>query len=128
METALEHGELITHIHLPIVSLARRSHYLKVRDRASYEFALASAAVAVTTEGGVIAEARVGLGGIATRPWRSLEAETALIGQPASDATFLAAANAALAGARPQQHNAFKIGLAKETLMIALQQVTKGNN
>jgi xanthine dehydrogenase YagS FAD-binding subunit len=128
LETILEHGELITHIHLPITAVATHSHYLKVRDRASYEFALASAAVGLSLHNGVIAEARVALGGIATRPWRSPEAEAALINQIASRPTFLAAANAALAAAQPQRHNAFKIDLASQTLILALEQITKGGN
>lgn len=128
LETVLQHGELITHIHLPITGVTANSHYLKVRDRASYEFALASAAVALSLLDGTISEARVALGGIATRPWRSLEAEAALINQPASHSTFLAAANAALAAAQPQRHNAFKIDLARQTLILALEQLTKGGN
>ncbi len=82
-ETVLEHGELITHVELPDLPIAARSHYLKVRDRSSYEFALASTAVALSIEGGVIREARVAFGGIATKPWRSQEAEAALAGKPA---------------------------------------------
>jgi xanthine dehydrogenase YagS FAD-binding subunit len=128
LETLLEHAELITHIHLPITALAANSHYLKVRDRASYEFALASAAVALSIDNGIVSAARVALGGIATRPWRSPEAEAALLNQPASHATFLAAANAALAAAQPQSHNAFKIDLARQTLILALEQLTKGEN
>jgi xanthine dehydrogenase YagS FAD-binding subunit len=128
LETVLRHGELITHIHLPITSLARRSHYLKVRDRASYEFALTSAAVALSINGGAITEARVGFGGIATRPWRSLEAEAALIGKPAVRETWVAAANAALAGAKPQRHNTFKIDLARQTLILALEQLTQNRS
>ena len=120
-ETVLRHGELITHVHLPVTGLGRRSHYLKVRDRASYEFALASAAVALSIEGGMITEARVGLGGIATRPWRSLEAETALVGKPAIRASWIAAADAALANAKPQRHNFFKIELARQTIIAALE-------
>ena len=128
LETILQHGELITHIHLPIARVAANSHYLKVRDRASYEFALASAAVALSVDDGVISQARIALGGIATRPWRSAEAEAALLHQPPSSAAFLAAANAALAGAQPQSHNAFKIELARQTLILALEQLTKGVN
>jgi xanthine dehydrogenase YagS FAD-binding subunit len=120
-ETTLRHGELITHVHLPVTRLGRRSHYLKVRDRASYEFALASAAVALTIEGGLVTDARVGLGGIATRPWRSTEAEAALKGKPAIRATWMAAADAALAAAKPQRHNFFKIELARQTIIMALQ-------
>ncbi len=124
-ETVLAHGELITRVHLPNTSFARRSHYLKVRDRASYEFALASAAVAIETDGDTILRARVGLGGIATIPWRSREAEAALENKPAVRETFAAAANAALANAKPRRHNAFKVELAKRTLVLALEEVLR---
>ncbi len=97
-ENVLEHGELITAVDLPPSPRAARSHYLKVRDRASYEFALASAAVAVEVVGGTVRSARVALGGVATKPWRSTAAEAALVGQPAGDAAFAAAAEAALRG------------------------------
>jgi len=123
-ENVLHAGELITAIDLPALPAAKRSHYLKIRDRASYAFALASAAVAVELEGRTIRDARVGLGGIATKPWRSHEAERALIGKPATEATFRAAADAALAGARPRKANAFKVTLAKRTLVRALTEVT----
>jgi xanthine dehydrogenase YagS FAD-binding subunit len=122
-ETVLTKGELITHVVLPQSVLARRSHYLKVRDRASYEFALASAAVALEMDGDTIVQARVGLGGIATVPWRSTEAEAALTGKPATHGTFTAAAEAALVGAVPQKFNAFKIELAKRTLVLALEEL-----
>ncbi len=120
-ETILEPGELITQIRLAALPVARRSHYLKVRDRSSYEFALASAAVALETEGGKVVNARIGLGGIATKPWRSLEAERALVGKPATAATFQEAAEAALASAVTHEHNAFKVELAKRTLTAALE-------
>ncbi len=122
-ETVLGSGELITHINIPHDSLAKRSHYLKVRDRASYEFALASAAVAVELDGKTINRARVGLGGIATKPWRSAEAEAALTNKPPTRETFVAAAEAALANAKPHEHNAFKIDLAKRTLVFALEEL-----
>jgi xanthine dehydrogenase YagS FAD-binding subunit len=93
---------------------------VKVRDRASYAFALASAAVALDIEGGTIRDARVALGGVATRPWRSREAEAALIGRDAVTDTYRAAADASLAGAIPRSHNAFKIELARRTLVRAL--------
>ena len=83
-ETVLEHGELILHIEIEPSKLSRRSHYLKVRDRASYEFALASTAVALDVEGDTIRAARIALGGVATKPWRSREAEAALTGKPAA--------------------------------------------
>ena len=119
-ESVLEHGELITAVDLPAVPWFARSHYLKVRDRASYEFALASAAVALDLDGGNIRAARVALGGVGTKPWRSHEAEQALTGARAGEAAFRAAAEAALRGARPQKDNEFKIELAKRTLVRAL--------
>jgi xanthine dehydrogenase YagS FAD-binding subunit len=119
-ESVLEHGELITAVELPAVPWFARSHYLKVRDRASYEFALASAAVALDLDGGRIRAARVALGGVGTKPWRSPEAERALAGRKAEEATFRAAGEAALRGARPQKDNGFKIELAKRTVARAL--------
>jgi xanthine dehydrogenase YagS FAD-binding subunit len=119
-ESVLEHGELITAVELPAIPWFARSHYLKVRDRASYEFALASAAVALDLDGGRIRAARVALGGVGTKPWRSREAEQALAGQTASEATYRAAAEAALRDAKPRKDNGFKIELAKRTLARAL--------
>jgi xanthine dehydrogenase YagS FAD-binding subunit len=119
-ESVLEHGELITAVELPAVPWFVRSTYLKVRDRASYEFALASAAVALDLDHGTIRGARVALGGVATKPWRSHEAEKVLTGAKAEEATFRAAADAALKDARPQRNNGFKIELAKRTLTRAL--------
>src|SRR6185503_5478133 len=123
-ETVLAPGDVITGFDLPAISFARRSMYLKVRDRASFAFALAAAAVALDVQNGTVRDARVALGGIATKPWRSREAEHALIGKPASAATFRAAANAALAGAKPHKDNAFKVELAKRTLVRALTEVS----
>jgi xanthine dehydrogenase YagS FAD-binding subunit len=123
-ETTLRAGDVITSIDLPGIAFARRSMYLKVRDRASFAFALAAAAVALDVQSGMIRDARVGLGGVATKPWRSREAERALIGKPATRPTFDAAANAALAGAMPHRDNAFKVELAKRTLVRALTEVT----
>jgi xanthine dehydrogenase YagS FAD-binding subunit len=119
-ESVLEHGELITAVELPAVPWFARSHYLKVRDRASYEFALASAAVALDLDGDRIRAARVALGGVGTKPWRSREAEQALTGKRAEEAAYRAAAEAALQGARPQKDNGFKIELAKRTVARAL--------
>jgi len=123
-ETVLQPGDVITAIDLPAIAFARHSTYLKVRDRASFAFALASAAVALDVQAGTIRGARVALGGVGTKPWRSHEAERALIGRPADVATYRAAAAAALAGARPQTHNAFKVELAKRTLVRALTEVS----
>ena len=120
IETNLEHGELITHLVLPKQNIGLRSYYLKVRDRASYEFALTSAAVALDLDGNHIRSARIGLGGIATKPWRCFEAEQALAGEEASEATFQHAADVALADAIAREHNRFKIELAKRTMVRAL--------
>ena len=124
LETALRPGDLITYVTLPPPAPGTRSHYLKLRDRASYEFALASAAVVVRAEGGRIRRARIAFGGIGTRPWRSPEAEHALEGKPAHESTFHAAAEAALHNAKPQRDNAFKAELAKRCLIRALTTVT----
>ena len=123
-ETELRPGEVITAIDLPPLSFARHSTYLKVRDRASFAFALAAAAVALDVQSGTIRGARVALGGVGTKPWRSHEAEHTLIGRPATIATYRAAADAALAAARPQSQNRFKIELAKRTLTRALTEVS----
>jgi xanthine dehydrogenase YagS FAD-binding subunit len=120
-ETVLEPGDLITHLTLPPPIAGSKHVYLKLRDRASYEFALASAAVVLTIAGGNIARARIALGGVGTKPWRSLEAEDALAGKPANDSNFRQAAEAALRDARPQSENQFKIELAKRCLTHALR-------
>jgi xanthine dehydrogenase YagS FAD-binding subunit len=122
-ETVLLPGDLITHVTLPPPRAGARSHYLKLRDRASYEFALASAAVVLAVEDGTIAHARVAMGGVGTRPWRSPEAEQALQGRAADAATFAAAASAALHDARPQSENGFKVELARRCLVHALTTV-----
>jgi xanthine dehydrogenase YagS FAD-binding subunit len=119
-ETVLEPGDLVTHVTLPAPIAGSRQVYLKLRDRASYEFALVSAAVVITSAGGTVTGARVALGGVGTKPWRSPEAEAVLAGQPATDATFRKAAEAALRAATPQRENAFKVELAKRCLAHAL--------
>jgi xanthine dehydrogenase YagS FAD-binding subunit len=123
-ETTLRAGELITGIDLPPLPFAKRSLYLKVRDRASFAFALASAAVALDVDGGIVRAARIALGGVGTKPWRAHEAERVLVGKPVGDAAFRAAANAALVGAKPQKANAYKVELAKRTLVRALMEVS----
>jgi xanthine dehydrogenase YagS FAD-binding subunit len=123
VENVLRPGELITHVDLPASAFAARSHYVKVRDRASYAFALASAAVALDLDGKTIRDARVALGGVATKPWRSAEAERELVGKTATVATYRRAAEAAMAGAVPRKDNAFKIELARRTLVRALTDV-----
>ncbi len=121
LENALQPGELIVAVSVPLLPYAARSTYLKVRDRAQYDFALASAAVALDMRGATIAEARVALGGVATIPWRSMQAENALRGAAASRETFERAAGAALAGARGRGGNDYKIALAQRTLVRALE-------
>jgi len=125
-ETVLEPGDLITHVTLPPPVPGSRQVYLKLRDRASYEFALVSAAVVVSTAGGSVTRARVALGGVGTKPWRSPEAEAVLVDERVSDATFRRAAEAALRDARPQSENAFKIELARRCLTHALTMATAG--
>ncbi len=120
-ETVLEPGDLITHVTLPPPVAGSKQVYLKLRDRASYEFALASAAVVMTVAGGKVTRARIALGGVGTKPWRSPEAEAALVGQAAGAASFRGAAEAAMRGAKPQSENGFKIELAKRCLAHALQ-------
>jgi len=124
-ETVLEPGDLITHVTLPAPVADAKSLYLKLRDRASYEFALASAAVIVKTENNRLTYIRVALGGVGTKPWRSKEAEQALAGATLSESSFRSAAEAALQGARPQSQNGFKIELAKRCLTHALKLATQ---
>ena len=123
LETVLEHGEIITAVELPAMPFAWRSHYLKIRDRASYAFALVSAAVVLEIDGQEIRNARIALGGVGTKPWRSLEAEEVLVGAPVTEEIFAAAADTAMREARPYQYNQFKIELAKRTLEEALKTV-----
>lgn len=124
-ETVLEPGDLITHVTLPPPAPGNRSLYLKLRDRASYEFALASAAVVITNANGRITRARIALGGVGTKPWRSIEAENELTNQPATEAVFRKAAEAALRDAKPQSQNGFKVELAKRCLAHALKLATQ---
>lgn len=125
IETVLQPGEMITGVVLPPAP-AGRQLYRKVRDRASYEFALVSVAVIVATERGTVTAARVGFGGVAHKPWRSGEAEAALEGRPATMATFQAAAEAAMAHAVGRVHNDFKVELAKRTLCRTLANAVQG--
>jgi xanthine dehydrogenase YagS FAD-binding subunit len=120
IETTLKEGEIITAFHVPAGPWTAHSRYVKVRDRASYEFAIASAAVALHIEGETVRVARIGLGGMAYRPWRSLEAENALTGQPLTEAGAQAAATAALRGAQTHGFNDYKPELARRTLVRAL--------
>lgn len=124
IENALEPGELVTYVELPKPVEGSRSVYLKLRDRASYEFALASCAVVARVEGGHIRHVRVAMGGVGTKPWRSHEAEAALLGKPVDAEHFQAAAEAALAGAKPHKDNAFKVELAKRCVVRTLKMAT----
>jgi xanthine dehydrogenase YagS FAD-binding subunit len=125
-ETVLEPGDLITHVTLPPPRTGSRQVYLKLRDRASYEFALASAAVIMNVTSGAVSYVRIALGGVGTKPWRSPEAEAALAGKPANAANFRHAADAALRDAKPQSENKFKIELVKRCLTHALETAANG--
>jgi xanthine dehydrogenase YagS FAD-binding subunit len=124
-ETNLRPGELITAVKLPHSSLARRSLYIKVRDRHSYEFALASAAVAAELRDGVYADIRIALGGVGTVPWRANSAEDLLRGKAPGELIHQAAADEAMIRAVPRRHNAFKVPLAKRTIVEALNQLAQ---
>lgn len=124
-DTNLEHGELIVAIELPASRFVRNSHYLKVRDRASYAFALVAVAAALELDGDRIRDARVVLGSVAHKPWRSREAEAALAGQPASEATFRRAAAAAFADAKPLEHNRYKVELGNRAVVRALMRASR---
>lgn len=124
-ETVLEPGDLITHVTLPPPVPGSKSLYLKLRDRASFEFALASAAVIINAADGRITRARVALGGVGAKPWRSRDIESALEGQPAAEESYRRAAEAAVRGARPQSENGFKVELAKRCLIHALKLATQ---
>ncbi len=127
-ETVLQPGELITAVRLPAEAarFAANARYLKIRERTSYAFAVVSAAAALRLDGGVIAEARVALGGVALKPWRARAAEAALAGAPAEPAAFRRAAEAALADAEPSGDNAFKIELARRIVVRALTLAAAG--
>jgi xanthine dehydrogenase YagS FAD-binding subunit len=123
VETVLQPGEMITGIDIPASAMARRSRYLKVRDRASFEFALVSAAVALDIDGGTIRSVRVAAGGVGTKPWRLPEVEAVLTGKPADAATLRQAAEQSGAGAKPSRMNGFKVVLLRRTVLRALQTV-----
>jgi len=123
-EHALERGELITHVTLDAPLAGSRSAYLKLRDRASYQFALASSAIILVLDGQRIADARIALGGVASKPWRAREAEQALIGQRATPEIFARVAELALKGARGYEHNAFKIPLGQQVVVRNLRDLT----
>jgi xanthine dehydrogenase YagS FAD-binding subunit len=124
IETVLEPGDLITAVRLPAPVAGARSGYLKLRDRAAYEFALASAAVVLGVSGGKVTHARVAMGGVGTIPWRAREAEAVLVGKPATREQFVQAAEAALKDAKPRSENGFKVELAKRCVVHALTTVS----
>lgn len=126
-DTNLNHGELITAIELPKNNFAGKSFYLKVRDRASYAFALVSAAVGMETSGNKIRQVRIALGGVAHKPWRAFEAEKFLVGKDATDANFKAAAEAEMKTAKPLAHNKFKVELGKRAIFRALKMAMGGS-
>ena len=122
-ETILEHGELITAIGLPLLPFARNSTYIKVRDRASYAFAIVSVAAALDIQDGTIRHARIALGGVATKPWRAYDAEYMLNGQAPTLDSYRHAATMAMQGAVTHKDNAFKVELAQRMIVYALEQV-----
>lgn len=124
-DTVLEHGELITAVELPPLPLAARSRYRKVRDRASFAFALVSIAVALDVAQGTVRDVRLALGGVAHAPWRAERAEAALRGRPATEQSFAAAAEAELAEARPLRDNGFKVPLARKLIVRTLLELAE---
>jgi xanthine dehydrogenase YagS FAD-binding subunit len=116
----LNHGELITSIEIPKNNFANKSYYLKVRDRASYAFALISVAAALETDGNKIKNVRIAMGGVAHKPWRALEAEKMLVGKDATEANFKLAADAEMKNAKPLEHNKFKVELGRRAIVRAL--------
>ncbi|WP_328441892.1 xanthine dehydrogenase family protein subunit M [Streptomyces sp. NBC_00457] len=125
LETALPQGALITGVTLPPAPVAAHSRYRKVRERASYAFAIGSVAAALDVEAGVVREARLALGAVASRPWRALEAERVLTGAPADVRAFEAAADAELAAARPLPHNGYKVTLMRNLMVAVLTELAQ---
>jgi xanthine dehydrogenase YagS FAD-binding subunit len=125
-DTTLAPGELVLDVELPPDGFAERAHYLKVRDRASYAFALVSVAAALDVRDGTVRDAAIALGGVAHKPWRRPEAEARLVGRAPDDAAFGDAADALLQGARPASQNGFKLALARRAIVRALQAAAAG--
>jgi xanthine dehydrogenase YagS FAD-binding subunit len=126
IEHDLKHGEMITSLFIPDAAHAKQSSYLKIRDRAAYEFALTSTAVGLDLDGSTIRSARVAFGGVGTKPWRAKIAEGALVGRRATAETFRAAAEAEMKSAIPHRQNGFKIELMQRTLVRALTDLAGG--
>jgi xanthine dehydrogenase YagS FAD-binding subunit len=127
-DTVIQPGELITAVELPPSTFSRTSHYLKVRDRASYAFALVSVAAAVELDGDTVRDVRIVLGGVAHKPWRAVEAENALRGHALSEELLARAGAAAVAGAHAYRHNVFKVELARRAVVRALQNAANAAN
>ncbi|CAA9447691.1 Periplasmic aromatic aldehyde oxidoreductase, FAD binding subunit YagS [uncultured Rubrobacteraceae bacterium] len=125
-DTTLEHGELITAVDLPPLAFASNSKYRKVRERASYAFALVSVAAALDVENGTVRDVRLALGGVAHKPWRATKAEEALRGEPANEANFRAAADIELEDTEPLRDNAFKVPLARNVIVRMLLELSEG--
>ncbi|MCC8248341.1 FAD binding domain-containing protein [Saccharothrix luteola] len=128
VETALAADELITAVELPPAPVAANSRYRKVRDRAAFAFALVSVAAALRVDDGVVTEVRLALGGVGTKPWRATEAERALLGRPATDESFRLAADAELGSATATEQNAFKVELARRTIVTTLRRLLTGGS
>jgi len=122
-DTVLEPGDLVVAVELPQLAVAQRSLYRKVRERASFEFALVSVAAALEVSDGRVADARIALGGVAHKPWRAVRAEQALLGQPATDESFTRAADAELDDAEPLRDNAYKVPLARNAIVATLREL-----
>jgi xanthine dehydrogenase YagS FAD-binding subunit len=126
-DTVLSHGELITAVDVPPLPFAQRSRYYKVRDRASYAFALVSVAAALDIEDGIVRDARIAFGGVAHKPWRATRAEASLRDAPATEEAFRRAADEELAGAQPLAGNRFKVPLLRNTLTLVLRELSQGD-
>ena len=127
-DSRLEPGELVTSVVVPGNNFASHSCYLKIRERTSYAFALVSVAAALDVKDGTIVDVRLAMGGVAHKPWRAIEAERLVRGQPPSEALFRAAAAAEMATAKPLRHNAYKIEMARRLLVRALQTALVGRS
>jgi xanthine dehydrogenase YagS FAD-binding subunit len=126
LDNNLRHGELITGIEIPKNNFAGKSYYLKVRDRASYAFALVSVAAAIEMDGSKIRQVRLAMGGVAHKPWRAAEAEKFLVGKSASRENFMQAAELEMKHAKPLEHNRFKVELGSRAITLALTQAING--
>jgi xanthine dehydrogenase YagS FAD-binding subunit len=120
-ETVLDHGELITSVEVPRTPM--KSHYLKLRDRTTFEFAVVSVAAALDVRERIVRDVRLACGGVATTPWRVMQAEAALRGKPLTEASIAAAGEAAVRGAVPREHNGFKVELLKRAISVALKEI-----